>query len=86
VRHASAATVEELEPFLDQLRAMPGLIEKRPGVFHRKSKEFLHFHDDPSGIHADVRLGPEFERFRVQTLAERQTLATRIRLLERARV
>ena len=41
---------------------MPGLVEKRPGIFYRKSKAFLHFHEDSSGVHADVRFGVEFER------------------------
>ncbi|HMK99331.1 MAG TPA: hypothetical protein VK428_04010 [Acidimicrobiales bacterium] len=60
---------------------MPGLVEKKTGVFYRKSKPFLHFHDDPSGLHADVRFEDEFERIRVETVLEQQALMTRIRAL-----
>jgi hypothetical protein len=79
VRHATAAALDELEPFLASIRAVPGLVEKKRGVFYRRSRAFLHFHEDPSGLHADVRLQDEFERFRVQTAAERKALLQRIR-------
>jgi hypothetical protein len=78
VRHARAQALDELETFLERLRAIPGLVEKNRGVFYVRSKAFLHFHEDPSGLHADVRLGPEFSRFRVETDEERDELLTRI--------
>ena len=78
MRHARAQALDELEPFLEQLRAIPGLVEKARGVFYVRSKAFLHFHEDPSGLHADVRLGPDFSRFRVETEEERDELLTRI--------
>jgi hypothetical protein len=53
-------------------------VERNRGVFYVRSKAFLHFHEDPSGLHADVRLGPEFSRFRVETEEERDVLLTRI--------
>jgi hypothetical protein len=54
---------------LQRIRSFDGLVEKSPGIFYRKSKPFLHFHDDPSGIFADVRLKPdeEFTRFQVDS-------------------
>ena len=52
----------------------PGSSRRRGGVFYVRSKPFLHFHEDPSGLHADVRLGPEFTRVRVETAEERDTL------------
>jgi hypothetical protein len=79
VRHARAEALDELEPFLERLRAVPGLVEKARGVFYVRSKAFLHFHEDPTGLHADVRLGPEFSRVRVQTAGERDALLARIR-------
>jgi hypothetical protein len=78
VRHARAPALDELEPFLERLRAVPGLVEKSRGVFYVRSTAFLHFHEDPSGLHADVRLGPEFSRFRVETEEERDELLRRI--------
>ena len=54
------------------------LTEKKRGIFYTGSRAFLHFHEDPSGLHADVRLGAEFERFRVETSEERDALVDRI--------
>jgi hypothetical protein len=74
VRHARADALDGLEPLLESLRALPGLREKSRGVFYRGSIAFLHFHEDPTGIHADVRLDGSFERFRAQTQKERAAL------------
>jgi len=79
VRHATPAALDELEPLLRRLRQLDGLVEKKRGLFYRGSKAFLHFHEDPQGLHADVRLSTDFERFRVQTRAERDALLVAIR-------
>jgi hypothetical protein len=71
MKHAGRDAVEQLEPLLHELRSVPGLVEKKPGIFYRKSKAFLHFHEDPSGFYADLRVGEDFERYRVQTAKER---------------
>ena len=55
--HAGPGTLARIAPLLEQLRGRPVLRERRAGVFELKSRAFLHFHDDPSGILADVRLG-----------------------------
>jgi hypothetical protein len=81
VRHASPEALDQLEPLLTELRQVPGLTEKSRGVFYRKSRAFLHFHEDPSGLHADVRFGEEFERLRVESNAERLALMNRIRTI-----
>jgi hypothetical protein len=78
VRHAGSAALDELEPLLDQLRRVPGLIERTRGLFYRGSRAFLHFHEDVSGVYADVRLADEFERCRVQTPDEQRRLLARI--------
>jgi hypothetical protein len=79
MRHATSETLQEIEPLLEQLRSVPGLVEKRPGIFYRKSKAFLHFHEDSSGLHADVRFKEEFERVRAESDKEREALLARIR-------
>jgi hypothetical protein len=81
MRHATSETLDELGPLLERLRSIPGLIEKRRGVFYRRSRAFLHFHEDPSGLYADVRFDEEFERLRAETGDERETLIARIRAL-----
>ncbi len=79
MRHATAKTLKDLEPLLEELRSVPGLVEKRPGIFYRKSKAFLHFHEDPSGLHADIRFEEDFERVRAETDVEREALMDRVR-------
>jgi hypothetical protein len=81
MRHATSEGLSQLEPLLAELRLVPGLVEKNRGIFYRKSRAFLHFHEDPSGLHADVRFGEEFERVRVESDAEQQALLSRIRTL-----
>ena len=75
MKHAGPATLQMLEPLLRRLRALPGLVERRPGCFYRGATAFLHFHDDPSGVHADVRLAPpDFARLRVVSPQEQDAL------------
>jgi hypothetical protein len=81
VRHARVDDLKGAERLLDALRASPLLVERQPGTFYRKGRAFLHFHADPSGLHADVRLADDFERFRVETDAEQAEL---LRALEKA--
>jgi len=78
VRHAREAALDELEPLLTRLRDVPGLTERTRGVFYKKSKAFLHFHEDPTGLYADVRLTADFERFRAQTPAEQESLLVKV--------
>jgi len=75
MRHAGPDTLAALAPLLARIRALPGLVERTPGCFHRGSKAFLHFHEDPSGTHADVKLGPAgFTRLRAHDVAEQDAL------------
>jgi hypothetical protein len=80
VKHATSATLDALLPLLDRVRAFGGLVEKSPGIFYRKSKPFLHFHDDPAGIFADVRLKPneEFTRFQVNSSELQSTFLSHV--------
>jgi len=66
MKHATSVALDELEPLLAQLRALPGLKERSRGVFYRRSKAFLHFHEDPAGLFADVRNDSgDFDRIKV---------------------
>jgi hypothetical protein len=67
MKHAGAAALDRLEPLLTQIRAFGRLTETSRGVFYLKSRAFLHFHEDPAGLFADVRRpdGGDFDRFRV---------------------
>ncbi|HEX4489833.1 MAG TPA: hypothetical protein VH914_01385 [Acidimicrobiia bacterium] len=79
MRHATPETLATLAGFIAELRDVDGLIEKRPGAFSRGSRAFLHFHDDPTGIDADVRVTDDFERFRCTTARGQRSLLTQIR-------
>lgn len=80
MKHVTDDGLDELDGLLVDLRGVDGLREKSRGVFYRGSRAFLHFHEDPSGFFADVRLdGPEFDRMRVSTNAERKRLLSRVR-------
>ena len=54
MRHARDQDLDRIEDLLVQLRTLPGLVEKKRGVFYRKSRAFLHFHEDPKGMFADI--------------------------------
>jgi hypothetical protein len=74
--HATENTLAKYSALFDSLRALNGLTEKRPGVFYRKSKAFLHFHEDPTGLYADLRVDADegFVRMRVESMVEQSTL------------
>lgn len=67
MKHASPSALDRLESLLAELRALPGLTERSRGVFYRKGRAFLHFHEDPTGLFADIRdsSGVDFERIDV---------------------
>ena len=79
MRHATPATLDVLEPLLVRLRGIDGLKEKSRGSFYRGSKGFLHFHEDPAGIFADLKVTTEFERFRATTKKEQADLVRRVK-------
>ena len=86
MKHATASALDLLEPLLEQLRALPGMKERSRGVFYRKSQAFLHFHEDPKGLFADLRAaaGKDFDRFDVTAETGKTALVAtaRTRLLE----
>jgi hypothetical protein len=78
MKHAGPATFARIGPLLAELRSRDALRESRPGVFALRSKPFLHFHDDPSGVFADVRLAASFVRMPVSTASQQADLLERI--------
>jgi hypothetical protein len=81
VKHAGSDALDRLEPLLLELRTVEWSVEKKRGVFYRKSAAFLHFHEEPAGLYADVRLSDEFDRYRVETESEQSRLPAAIRSL-----
>lgn len=79
MRHATPSALDQLEGLLASLRTLPELKEKNRGTFYRGSKAFLHFHEDPAGMFADVRFDQEFERLRATTKAEQAALMRKVK-------
>ena len=78
MKHAGAATLAALGDVLARLRCLEGLREKTPGAFYLLSQAFLHFHEDPAGLFADLRVGSDWERLPVNTRGQRRQLLARV--------
>ena len=80
MKHAGAATLDQLEPLLEKLRKIPGLVERKRGIFYRGATAFLHFHEDPAGIFVDIRAadGKDFDRLKLDAAVEAELL-TRVK-------
>ena len=74
MRHAGANALGALSDLLQSLRTRTALVERRPGIFYVGGKAFLHFHEDPAGLFADLRLGSDWQRFPVKSPEERAEL------------
>jgi hypothetical protein len=79
MKHAGQDALDALEDLLVQLRALGGMREKSRGVFYLRSMAFLHFHEDPTGLYADLRAGADFERFKVDALGQQEELVQSVR-------
>ncbi len=80
MRHAGPTALDTLEPLLEKLRDLDGIAERKRGVFYRKSRAFLHFHEDDAGLFCDIRLSAnaDFERFQVTTSRQQQDVLSRV--------
>jgi hypothetical protein len=85
MKHAGPGALEALTDLLGNLRMRAGLVEKRPGIFYVKGRAFLHFHEDPAGLFADLRQSGDWQRFPVNSPDERAKLLDIINRGARAR-
>lgn len=81
MKHASATTLRQIAGVLAELRALPGLKEKSPGAFYRNGSAFLHFHEDPGGLFADVKVEGDWMRRTIDSKAARAALVSDVRRL-----
>ncbi len=79
MRHAGPEALARLADVLAELRRLDGLTERRPGVFYRRSKAFLHFHADPAGLFADLKVDGAWTRSQVDRPEQRSSLIERVR-------
>jgi len=75
MRHASDSALDKLEGLLSEIRKRHAILrERKRGAFYRGGRGWLHFHEDPAGLFADLKIGGSFARFRVSTKAEQGVL------------
>lgn len=78
MKHAGQGALDRLEPLLAKLRTMPELKEKSRGIFYRRGRAVLHFHEHGDELFADLRTGEDFERFPATAEAERTALLRKV--------
>jgi hypothetical protein len=79
VRHATPATLDAIETLLAGIRRVPGLRERVRGIFYKKSIAYLHFHEDPAGLFADVKLAGAWKRIDVSSSRAKKDLLTAVK-------
>ena len=67
--HAGPEALATLQELIRQLRAIPQVREKQPGIFYLVGQAFVHFHETDGALHADLKKasGTGFDRFAVAT-------------------
>jgi len=81
-----STNIDCLAPLLSILRSYPALREVRPAGFHLHGKDFIHFHETPAGIFADVRLSKGRIRMSVSTPFEQLDLVDATRAVTATRM
>ena len=77
MKHAGPDALDQLEPILEEIRRLDGLKEKKRGSFYCRSSGFLHFHEDPAGFFADLKVGDDYERLPINSKTQTQTFLRR---------
>ena len=77
MKHAGNAALDTIEDLLAAVRRK-SLTERKRGTFYQKSNGFLHFHEDPAGMFADLKVDGEWKRFRVTTPVEQKKFLSRL--------
>ena len=73
MKHAGAETLRALDKLLVGIRKCE-LNEIKPGIFYQKRTAFLHFHEDPAGLFADVKMLSAYRRYPVNSRAQQHAL------------
>jgi hypothetical protein len=72
MKHAGPEALNALSDLIIAIQSR-GVKQRRPGVFYRSGKAWMHFHEDGAGLFADIRVGAEWQRFLVSSADERAT-------------
>ncbi len=60
--HSKPEALVDLSAEFAELRALSGIVEKKPGIFYFKSISFLHFHDRDGVRWADLKTKDAWQR------------------------
>lgn len=85
MKHAGEETLDSLEDLLCEVRKHGALRERKRGAFYMKSVGILHFHEDPAGTFADLKVDGAWRRFPVNTTAEQKSLLSELATVTRVR-
>jgi len=77
LKHAGPDALDQLEPILEEIRRIEGVREKKRGSFSCRSIGFLHFHEDPAGFFADLKVGDDYVRLPINSKSQTQTFLRR---------
>ncbi len=58
--HAKPEDLLDIADVVEEIRALPGVVERSPGIFYIGSAPFLHFHTRAGDRWADAKLGREW--------------------------
>src|SRR5437868_13094109 len=73
MKHAGKEALSKLGSILERLRGHSVLVERTPGSFYLRSRGFVHFHEDRSGLFADLKEDlATFTRYHVTWRAEQR--------------
>lgn len=74
MKHAGPDAIAALRPLLVEIRRdRTGITEKKPATFYRKGQALLHFHEDPAGLFADLKIDGAWRRFPMNLPRDRAT-------------
>jgi hypothetical protein len=71
MKHATQEALSQITRTLERVRSFHELKERKLGIFYLRGVSFLHFHEDPLGLFADLKVGEAWRRIDV-TKAEGQ--------------
>ena len=65
--HAGPEALARIQELIRQVRGIPQVREKQPGIFYLQGQAFVHFHDEGGALFADLKKasGTGFDRFPV---------------------
>ena len=78
---ATKDTIAALAPLYDEVRSLgiTGLEVKANGAVYQRRNGILHFHEDATGVQADVKVEGEWQRIEVNNAAGRRRVVSLLR-------